>query len=66
MGSQTNTNQEIPQKEIIGDLEYSIYRIGAFRAAIELCLWGKIASGEDTAVKIAGHEGWDLQVHVSC
>jgi SAM-dependent methyltransferase len=54
------SSQEIPQKEIIGELEYAIFRVGAFRAAIELRLWGKIASGEDTASKIADHEGWDL------
>jgi ubiquinone/menaquinone biosynthesis C-methylase UbiE len=60
MESQANSYQEMPQKEIIAELEYSLFRIGAFRAAIELHLWGKIASGEDTAAKIADHEGWDL------
>ena len=48
---------EIPKQEIIGELEYSIFRVGAFRAAIELHLWEKIASGEDTAAKIVDHEG---------
>jgi len=55
-----NPNMEVPTKEIIGELEYSLFRIGAFRAGIELHLWGKIASGEDTAAKIADQEGWDL------
>jgi 3-hydroxy-5-methyl-1-naphthoate 3-O-methyltransferase len=54
------SSQEIPQREIIGELEYSLSRIGAFRAAIQLRLWEKIDSGEDTAAKIANHEGWDL------
>ncbi|HVP20900.1 MAG TPA: methyltransferase domain-containing protein [Anaerolineaceae bacterium] len=54
------SSQEIPQKEIIGELEYSTFRIGAFRAALELHLWEKIATGQDTASKIADHEGWDL------
>jgi hypothetical protein len=45
------TSQEIPQKGIIGELEYSIFRVGAFRAAIELRLWGKIASGEGSLGK---------------
>lgn len=60
MGPQANSNPEVPQKEIIGELEYSFFRTGAFRTAIELHLWEKIASGKDTAEKIAEHEGWDL------
>jgi hypothetical protein len=60
MASKVNSNQEIPKKEIIGDLEYSFFRVGAFRAAIELRLWEKIAAGEDTAAKIVEYEGWDL------
>jgi SAM-dependent methyltransferase len=60
MASKVNSNQEIPQKEIIGELEYSFFRVGAFRAAIELRLWEKIAAGEDTAAKIVEYEGWDL------
>jgi SAM-dependent methyltransferase len=60
MGLQANSDQEIPKKEIIGELEYSVFRVGAFRAALELHLWEKIAAGDDTAAKISDHEGWDL------
>lgn len=50
---------EIPQSEIIGEIEYSLFRLGAFRAALELQLWKKVASGEDTVEKIVAREGWD-------
>ncbi|HSF79865.1 MAG TPA: methyltransferase domain-containing protein [Anaerolineales bacterium] len=59
MTEKTNTTQEIPQSEIIGEIEYSLFRIGAFRAALELELWKKIASGENTVEKIVAREGWN-------
>jgi 2-polyprenyl-3-methyl-5-hydroxy-6-metoxy-1,4-benzoquinol methylase len=59
MGSQASSNEEIPQLEIISEIEFSLFRIGAFRAALELQLWEKITSGEDTAERIASQEGWD-------
>jgi len=59
MESPANPLTEIPQMEIIGEIEYSLFRLGAFRAALELELWKKIASGEDTVEKIVAREGWD-------
>ena len=59
MESQVNLNQEIPNSEIIDQTIEWIYRIGAMHAALELRLWEKIASGEDTVEKIAVQEGWD-------
>ncbi|HTX80430.1 MAG TPA: methyltransferase domain-containing protein [Longilinea sp.] len=60
MSPQTSSDHEIPQLEIISEIEYSTFRIGAFRAALKLQLWKKIAAGEDTAAEMAAHEGWDL------
>lgn len=58
MGSNVSA-QEIPQSEIIGEIEYMLMRIGAFRAAVELEIWKKIADGADTVEKIVAQEGWD-------
>jgi precorrin-6B methylase 2 len=52
--------QEIPKTEIIDQLNESIYRMGALRAALELQLWEKVSSGEDTAENLAAQEEWDL------
>ena len=52
--------QEIPKSEVIDQAIEWIYRIGAFHAAPDLQLWEKVASGEDTAEKMAAGEGWDL------
>jgi ubiquinone/menaquinone biosynthesis C-methylase UbiE len=52
-------SQEIPKSEIIDQTFEWLYRLGAIRAALELRLWEKIASGEDTAEKLAIREGWD-------
>ena len=51
--------QEIPQPEIINQSIELLYRIGALRAALELRLWEKVASGEDTTEKMAAQEGWN-------
>jgi hypothetical protein len=59
MESQINPAQEIPQSEIIGEIEYMLARIGTFRAELELEIWKKIASGEDTVEKIVSNEEWD-------
>ena len=54
-----DTQQEIPQIAIIGEIEYSLFQIGAFRAALELELWKKVESGEDMGEKIVAREGWN-------
>lgn len=59
MESQINLNQQIPKTEIIDQAIEWIYNLGALRAALELQLWEKIASGQDTATKIVTREGWD-------
>jgi SAM-dependent methyltransferase len=56
----TNPTQEIPAVDLIDHLNEWIYRMSGLRAALELELWEKVASGEDTAEKIAAQEGWDL------
>jgi SAM-dependent methyltransferase len=52
-------SQEIPKSETIDQAIEWIYSIGALRAALELKLWEKVASGEDSAEKMAEREGWD-------
>jgi 2-polyprenyl-3-methyl-5-hydroxy-6-metoxy-1,4-benzoquinol methylase len=57
---QPDPPQGIPTSEMIDQAIDRIYLTGALRAAVELGLWQKIHSGEDTAEKIATQEGWDL------
>ena len=59
MGAQVNPAQEIPKSEIIDRTFQRLYEVGATSAAIELRLWEKVASGEDTVGKIVLKEGWD-------
>ncbi len=54
-----NLTREIPKLDAIDQLNEWIYRMSALRAALELKLWDKVASGEDTAAKLASQEGWD-------
>ena len=49
MESPTNQPKEIPYPEIINQNSEWLYRLGAFRAAIYLKLWEKVARGSDTA-----------------
>jgi SAM-dependent methyltransferase len=60
MDAKASDSQGIPKTELLDQVNEWIYRIGALRAAIELGLWEKLASGEDTAEKISIQEGWDL------
>lgn len=54
------TLPEIPKPEIINQAFEWLYRVSALRAAVELNLWEKIATGADTAAKISAQEGWNL------
>jgi ubiquinone/menaquinone biosynthesis C-methylase UbiE len=60
MEAQVNQPQDIPKSEIIDQATDWIYKTGALRAAVDLRLWDRVASGEDTAEKMAEREGWDL------
>jgi len=60
MDPSVNQHQPIPKSDVIDHAIEWIYRISALHAALNLQLWEKIASGEDTADKIVAQEGWDL------
>jgi hypothetical protein len=60
MNANFDSEQGIPSMDILDDLNYWVYKIGSLRAALELKLWEIVASGEDTADKVAASQGWDL------
>jgi ubiquinone/menaquinone biosynthesis C-methylase UbiE len=59
MGSNVTSSMEIPKSEIIDRTFEWLYDVGAIRAAVELRLWEKVASGADTAEKLVAQEGWN-------
>lgn len=50
---------KVPESKIIDKLNEYTYKVGIFRAGLELGIWDKMAKGEDTAAQIAAKEGWD-------
>lgn len=59
MNEDTNLSREIPPAEILEQLTPYIYQVGVLRAALELEVWAKVASGEDSTEKIIDTENWD-------
>lgn len=57
---ETNYVPEVPV--FMGWFEHFVAAIkaAAFRAGLELAVWGKIAEGHSTAEAIAAREGWDV------
>lgn len=53
------TSSEIPTSELIDSYNEWIYKVDIFRCAIELRLWEKVASGQDTTEKLVVSQGWD-------
>jgi len=57
----TDTPAEVPAFWSWFDHFVGTVKTAAFRAGLELAIWGKIAAGDRTAEAIAAHEGWDVQ-----
>jgi len=50
---------KIPESKIIDKLNEYTYKVGIFRAGLELDIWKKVEKGEDTAEQMSAKEGWD-------
>lgn len=59
MNNKINKNLKIPASKIIDKLNEYTYKVGIFRAGLELDIWKKVEKGEDTAEQMSVKEGWD-------
>ena len=54
-----NRSAPIPEPEILRQLDARICEVGIFRAALELEVWAKVATGEDSVDRLSAAEHWD-------
>lgn len=59
MNPQMDESPAVPAAEVLDQINVYIYRVGIFRAALELQVWAKVAAGEDTAETITSGHHWD-------
>jgi len=59
MDMEANRSSPIPMPEILRQLDAHICEAAIFRAALELEVWAKVASGEDSADRLSAGEHWD-------
>lgn len=59
MDPPTNPPPVLPSTEILDQMDQHMIEVAILRAALELQVWAKVASGEPTAEEIASREHWD-------
>lgn len=59
MEPQSKLPPDLADRGLIDQLIAEAYHVGIIRAAIELDLWGKVASGQDTADALVATQRWD-------
>ena len=59
MDPETNETPVLPAPVILDQMDAYIYQVAIFRAALELQVWAKVATGEDTVDQIAATQHWD-------
>jgi 2-polyprenyl-3-methyl-5-hydroxy-6-metoxy-1,4-benzoquinol methylase len=59
MNRETNRSAAIPTPEILRQLDAHICEVAILRAALELEVWARVATGEDSVDRLSAAEHWD-------
>lgn len=59
MNQETDHPQTMPEVKVLDQLNEAFYQVYIFRAALEMEVFAKVATGEDTSEQMAAKEGWD-------